>query len=297
MTQAEKEPAKKPGRKVQIAQNILRLFLIALIIWVSYWAAKTVKRIAAGPQNPVPVQEPVNSNPPSFQALSESPEPGLWAFEQQDWALAQTKISPSEFENHLLNRLKSQTETSADGQNLLANFRHLGAPQAIGENGHLYRISSTGGPFAVSRGKGTDEQLVTAGFVMPEANGDWQLMEMLPAPNATRQNDVSAKSLLPLPPHARRLMSRWSNAGELILDWVHVPVSSADMIVEWRKSGLKLRKTAGIIGAESSYLYEQNGEVIIVNVFPSTEGGADLLISKSPDVQPLSEAGTKESTP
>jgi hypothetical protein len=297
MPQAEQPPAATPSRWKRHGTNIVRLILIALIIWTSYWAAKTVKRIMAGPQNPVPVQDEANSAPPTFEAVSETPEPGFWAFEKQDWAISQTKISPKNFEQHLLNRLKIPAESFAHDQDLLSNFQRLGSPTAIGENGHLYRASPTGGPFAVSRGAGTEEQLIAAGFIMPEANGDWLLLEMLPTPNAVRQKDVSAESLLPLPKTARRLMSRWSNSGKLILDWVHVPLSGSEVVQQWQASGLKLRKTAGILGAESSYLYEQNGEVIIVNTFPSTEGGVDLLITRSSDVQPSTEAGTTEPKP
>lgn len=296
MPQAEQPPAATPSRFKRHGANAVRLILIGLIIWTSYWAAKTVKRIMAGPQNPVAMPQEV-TEPPSFQAVTETPESGFWAFEKQDWAISQTKIAPAHFEQHVLDRLKSPPESTVNDQDLLASFRRLGAPTAVGENGHLYRIGSTGGPFAISRGKGTEELLVAFGFIMPEANGDWMLLEMLPTPNAVRQKDVSTASLLPLPPKARRLMSRWSNSGELILDWVHVPISGSDMVKQWQSSGMQLHKTAGILGAESSYLYEQNGEVIIVNTFPSAEGGADLLITISPDVQPSSKAGTTERKP
>lgn len=297
MTKDEQSPSSSPSPSKRRWERGVRLSLIVLVLWTSYWAAKTVKRIMAGPQNPVPVQDEANSAPPTFEAVSKTPEPGFWAFEKQDWAISQTNISPANFEQHLLNRLKIPAESFAHDQDLLSNFQRLGSPTAIGENGHLYRASSTGGPFAVSRDAGAGEQVVAAGFIMPEANGDWLLLEMLPTPNAVRLKDVSAESLLPLPKTARRLMSRWSNSGKLILDWVHVPYSGIEMVQRWEASGMKLRKTAGILGAESSYLYEQNGEVIIVNTFPSTEGGVDLLLTRSPDVQPSSELGTTEQLP
>lgn len=288
---------KPPSRKPRPWQLVTHGLLIALVLYTCYWAAKTVKRIVAGPQGAPVAQDAGATIEPTFQALANAPTPGYWVFANQTWAMAQTKLSPAEFEPHLLRRVDLDTESGPAQREFLQEFKSLGSPVALGDRAQLYRAGTAGGPFAVTRGQGDAERLVVAGIAMAGEEGSWQLLEMLPTPSTGDGTFAARESLLPLPPQAKRLMSRWSNEGTLLLDWARVPMPAEAIVRQWREAGLKLRATTGLLGAESSYLYERAGEVIIVNTFPSTEGGADLLITRSTDVVPSSEAGVSDRMP
>jgi hypothetical protein len=113
----------------------------------------------------------------------------------------------------------------------------------------------------VVRFVGSQPKLVALAAAFPERGDRWRLYEFAPGSSAADSN-ATASYLLPLPAGAKRTAGRFTDDGQLLLEFVTLDSQRDSLLAAWKESGWTVRPSGLGDASQFSYLCARGNEVI-----------------------------------
>ncbi|MCC9608584.1 hypothetical protein LOC68_09535 [Blastopirellula sp. JC732] len=261
--------AKYGGRLVVIA---LMVAMIASTARTYYrWLQPTPELAAATPVAP----------PLPIEVLHSLPADGYWTFQETPWRFRQTEVRATDFEDHL--KGLAGAATGSDGPTELddAILPILDTAKVIGHpvtpDVQNYPVAGPITMHFLVRQLATRRQVLAVLLEVPSESGPMILELSLRGPEV----DADSKAhLLPLPSTASRMMARWSDEGDLVLECVSVAQPLEDLKRQWIAEDPSIHELDANLGEIEGCLLERRRERIFV--FRTSGSGDSLVLVKLP---------------
>lgn len=278
MTNTESPRPSLTERLVQIG----RLCAIAIVVVVCLSTARSMWRLFHPTKQIVKQEEP----PPSAaEIVAALPAKGYWTFSEFNWRLSQRAAAGVDLDKYLREAaerpLADDTPTNEETLVLQWLTTQSVKPLPLTEDTNIWKLTGSMPIHAVVRERMDQRRLVVAVLELPDRDGN-QLWEI--SPQNAKAEATSTKHLLPLPADSRRVMARWSQDGQLMLESINTPDPIERLLPLWKSHGWKTKNFLEVGGVGATYLCEQNNERILVYDLPPTAtSAAQLMFVRNPE--------------
>ncbi|MBL8794121.1 MAG: hypothetical protein JNM56_09460 [Planctomycetia bacterium] len=279
-----------------IPARVLRLLLIAAVLWLGWQTLLSYCELLSGPPPVVAVDAdtaglPEFPPPPALQLFD-----GVWSFGDRAFRL---EIGPVGVEQIPV-RLRQPPDAPAPAaeaadleRRLLKLAQVLAKPQALGEGRQRYdvKLGDARGALFTS-GDGPAERVLHARLAFPGHDARWQLLELSPR-SASEPTSSTGDHLLPLAEGLELLGQRREATGRVMCELVSSALSPAELWRHWQVQGWSVEPYPDQPADAGPWYCRRAGDA--VHVWLRTDGQPDgrrlLILIRMP--ADASDASTK----
>lgn len=284
-TPADEETRTPGSRASRIISRVFRLGVIVLLAAVGWTTARGITALFSNDAPPAEfTKDAADESPLLPQTIQALPEDGYWMFGKSPWAAGVSRVGPNELSKRFAELGSGPSRLSedrlADGRAFLDALKRLPVSVRRASDRTRYNVNMNGLRVrAVSIGSGKAEELLGFAVALPVGGERWNLFEFRATTSVPRNS--AAGHLLPVPASVKRVWSRWSRNGELLMEVLSIGRNPDDLALDWKQAGWALRKSP--IGRSRSfhYLCHKNGTTILAWSPPRKNGPATLVLMRS----------------
>jgi hypothetical protein len=253
----------------RLASRALRIGIIAAIVaagsyaayscgrWLAEWRRMNTASAATQPVSTADLS-------PLAAAL---PLAGPWSFAGLDWNVQSHLVDVDDLEARFQALAASSADVAAGelpdvNRELVDLIAVLQIHPVEHAGNHIYRLNRADvkAVLVARRAEGLLKTVALA-VAYPHTAGQWQLFVLTP-PVAATTSAAGKLHLLPLPPDARRSGARHADDGKLLLEFVSLNSTAADVIAQWQQAGWQVRPSGMGEPADFSFLCSRGNDLI-----------------------------------
>lgn len=264
------------GASPGIPVRVLRLLLIAAVLWLGWQTLLSYRELLSGPPPVVAVDAdtaglPEFPPPPALQLFD-----GIWSFGDRAWRVEIGPVSAEQIPQRL-RQAPDATAPVAEAadleRRLLKLAQVLAKPETLGEGRQRYDVKlgdTRGALFTI--GDGPAERVLHARLAFPGHDARWQLLEL--SPRGLREPTAAPRvQLLPMPEGSELLGQRRETAGRVMCELVSSALSPTELRRHWQTQGWSVEAYPDQPADAGPWYCRRGGEA--VHVWLRTDGQPD----------------------